>query len=59
MQVKGIRLQDLESDVIGQLLTAASADGEDTESKWRGEETGHPDRFGSNCATGCEVETRA
>ena len=42
--------------VIGQLLSAAGADGEDPESKRWGEETGHTDRIGSDCAAGGEVE---
>src|SRR5277367_3824208 len=52
-------VQDLESDVVGQLLSAAGADGEDTESERWGEEAGHTDRVGSDCATGGEVETGA
>jgi hypothetical protein len=50
-------VQDLESDVVGQLLSTAGADGEDTESKRWGEEAGHTDRIGSDCATGGEIET--
>src|SRR6266851_1304364 len=52
-------VQDLESDVVGQLLSAAGADGEDTESKWWGKEAGHTDRVGSDRADGSEVETGA
>jgi hypothetical protein len=50
---------DEQSDVVGQLLSAASADGENTESEWWGKEAGHTDRIGSDCATGGEVETGA
>ena len=39
-------VQDLESDVVGQLLSTASTDGEDTESQWWGKEAGHTDRVG-------------
>src|ERR1700731_4515347 len=52
-------VQDLESDVVGQLFSAAGADGENTESKRWGEKTGRTDRVGSDCATGGEVETGA
>src|SRR5260370_16281743 len=52
-------VQDLESDVVGQLLSAAGADGEDTESKRRGKEAGHTDRVGSDRADGGGVETGA
>ena len=52
-------VQDLESDVVGQLLSAAGADGEDTESQRWGKEAGHTDRVGSDRATGGEVETGA
>ena len=42
-------VQDLESDVVGQLLSAAGADGEDTEGKRRGKESWgfQPYRIGS------------
>src|SRR5712691_926976 len=52
-------VQDLESDVVGQLLSAAGADGEDTESKWWGKEAGHTERVGSDRADGSEVEIGA
>src|SRR5579872_5586107 len=52
-------VQDLESDVVGQLLSAAGADGEDPESKRWGKEAGHTDRVGSDRAAGGEVETGA
>src|SRR5438128_1007703 len=44
---------------VRQLLSAAGADGEDTESKRWGKEAGHTDRIGSDCADGGEVETGA
>src|SRR5688572_20805648 len=47
-------LQNLESDVIGQLLSTASADGEDPESHWRRENAGDPDGLRSNCTNGRE-----
>ena len=50
-------VQDLESDVVGQLLSSAGADGEDTESRWRGKKTGHTNCVGSDRANGGEVET--
>src|SRR5215472_5475187 len=49
-------VQDLESDVVGQLLSAAGADGEDTERHWWEKETGHTDCGGSDRATSGEVE---
>src|SRR3954447_3686967 len=52
-------VQDLESDVVGQLLSAAGAHGENTEGERWGKETGHTDRIGSDCAAGGEVETGA
>ena len=47
-------LSDLESDVLRELLSAASADGEDSESKWWGENVGDTDGLGSNRANGRE-----
>ena len=47
-------LQDLESNVVGQRLSTASQDSEDTEEEWRGKKSGHSDCGGSNRATGCE-----
>src|ERR1019366_1921102 len=52
-------VQDLESDVVGQLLSTAGAHGEDTESQRRRKEAGHTDRVGSDRASGGEVETGA
>src|ERR1700682_5141807 len=52
-------VQDLESDVVGQLPSTAGAHGENTESERWGEETGHPDRIGSDWANGGEVEVGA
>src|SRR5215469_1022192 len=52
-------VQDLESDVVGQLLSATSADGENTESQRGGKKIGHTDRVGSDRATSGEVETGA
>src|ERR1039458_2507648 len=52
-------VQDLESDVVGPLLSAAGADGEDSESQRRGKEAGHTDGVGSDRARGGEVETGA
>lgn len=50
-------LQNLESDVVRELLSAAGADGEDPESKrWR-EDVGDSDGFGSNRANGREEST--
>ncbi len=43
-------VQDLESDVVGQLLSAAGAHGEDTE-RW-GKDAGHTNRVGSDRANG-------
>src|ERR1039457_7181283 len=45
--------------IVGQLLSAAGADGENTESKWWGKEAGHTDRIGSDRAAGGEVENGA
>jgi len=52
-------LQDLESDVIGQLLSTTGADGEDTKEKRWGKKAGHSHSGRSNRTTGCEGETRA
>jgi hypothetical protein len=52
-------LQDLESDVVGQLLSTAGADGQDTESEWWGKKAGHTDRIRSDRATSGEVEIGA
>src|SRR5499427_11108182 len=52
-------VQDLESDVVGQLLSAAGANGEDTESQWRRKKTGHTNCGGSDRATSGEVEIGA
>ena len=45
--------------VIGQLLSAAGADGEDTEGKRRRKATGDSNRIGPDRANGGEVETGA
>lgn len=47
-------VQNLESDVVWELLSAASADGEDPESEWRGEDVGDSDGLRSNRANGRE-----
>ena len=47
-------LQNLESDVVRELLSAASADGEDPESKRRRENVGDSDGLRSNRANGRE-----
>ena len=52
-------LQNLESDVVRELLSAASADGEDPESQWRREDVGDTDGFRSNCANGREKSIRS
>src|SRR5260370_36267231 len=52
-------VQDLESDVVGQLLSAAGADGKDTESKRRGKEGGGTHRVGSGRARRRERGTGA
>src|SRR5215831_10679557 len=52
-------VQDLESNVVGQLLSTAGADGENSESKRWGKKAGHTDCGGSDCATGGEVEIGA
>jgi len=52
-------VQDLESDVVGQLHSAAGADGEDTESKTVEKGSWDTDRVGSDRADGGEVETGA
>ena len=49
----------LESDVVGQLLSAVGADGKNTESQRRREEAGYTDRSGSDRPNGGEVEVRA
>src|SRR5215469_5208217 len=49
-------VQDLESDVVGQLLSTAGADGENTESQWWGKKAGYTDCGGSDRATSGEVE---
>src|SRR5215472_15978250 len=51
-------VQDLESDVVGQLLSAASADGRNTERRWRYKKTGYTNGGGSDRATSGEVEIR-
>src|SRR5437763_11063789 len=43
--------------VVGQLLSAAGADGKDTEGKWRRKTVGDSNRIGSDRANGGEVET--
>src|SRR5215467_5261260 len=50
-------LQDLESDVVWELLSAASADGEDPESQRRREDVGDTDGLRSNRANGREEST--
>lgn len=50
-------VQNLESDVVWELLSAASADGEDPESKWRRENVGDTDGLRSNRANGREETT--
>src|SRR5260370_40575218 len=47
-------VQDLESDVVRELLSAASADGEDPESHRRSENVGDSDGLRSNRANGRE-----
>src|ERR1041385_1017780 len=47
-------LPNLESDVVRELLSAASADGEVPESKWRREDVGDSNGLGSNRANGRE-----
>src|SRR5437870_773381 len=47
-------IQDLESDVVRELLSAASADGEDPESQRRRENVGDSDGHRSNRANGRE-----
>src|SRR6476661_5350643 len=47
-------LQNLESDVVRELLSAASADGEDPESQRRREDVGDSDGLRSNRANGRE-----
>src|SRR5437867_3531437 len=47
-------LPNLESDVFRELLSAASADGEDPESQWRRENVGDTDSLRSNRANGRE-----
>ena len=52
-------LQDLESDVVGQLLSATGQDGENTkEERWR-EKAGHSYCGRSHCATGGQGKTGA
>src|SRR2546421_12483007 len=50
-------VQNLESDVVRELLSAASADGEDPESQWRREDVGDSDGLRSNRANGREEWT--
>src|SRR5215813_4675813 len=50
---------DLESNVIRELLSAASADGEDSESQRRREDVGDSDGLRSNRANGREETTRS
>src|SRR5215467_7438855 len=52
-------VQDLESNVVGQLLSTAGADGENTESQRWGKKAGYTDCVGSDCANGGEVEIGA
>src|SRR6266516_3479129 len=52
-------VQDLESDVVGQLPSTAGAHGENTEGERWGKEAGHTDRVGSDRAAGGEVEIGA
>ena len=52
-------VSDRESEVVGQLLSPTSADGENTESQRRGKDAGESNRVRSDRTDGGEVEMRA